>query len=115
MGVMAPAAAAPGARSVPGSVLVYVGLGPVGDGPIELTFPRALRNAIPRTRTAWLVRRLADEVIGEAGVVEHRRDLPGRRGGTGQEATPEQTFDDRGPPRHGAVGRAAYSEGEVRC
>lgn len=75
------------------SVLVYVGLDLVGDALIKLPFARALRHAFPDARITWLAgkgksayagplaplaRGLIDEVIEEAGVGSHWRELATR-------------------------------------
>ena len=82
----------------PASVLVYVGFDLVGDGLIKLPFVRALRAVYPKARITWLagkgrtvyaaamaplVEGLIDEVIEDAGIGRHwrelwRQPLPGR-------------------------------------
>jgi len=92
-GFPAPEAPMTGAAAAPATVLVYVGLDLVGDGLIKLPFARALRHAFPAARITWLagkgksayagplaplVRGLIDEVIEEAGVGSHWRELATR-------------------------------------
>ncbi len=83
------------------SLLVYVGGELVGDGLIKLPFVRALRAAYPEARITWLagkgrtvyadalaplVAGLIDEVIAEAGIGGHWRELLGR-------PLPDRAFD----------------------
>src|SRR5258708_26647173 len=80
-------------------ILVYSGLGLLGDGVMKLPFVRALRRCFPTAHITWLagkgktvyagtlaplVRDCLDEVIEEAGIGSKaaellRRPLPGRR------------------------------------
>lgn len=74
----------------PKTILVYVGLDLVGDGLMKLPFARALRHAFPCSRITWLagkgptvyagklkplVSNLVDEVIGDADIGSHWREL----------------------------------------
>lgn len=87
-----------GPREQPATVLVYAGLELLGDGLMKLPFVRALRNSYPQAHITWLagkgksayagklsplVRGLLDEVIDDAGIGRHwreilRRPLPDR-------------------------------------
>ena len=103
----------------PGSVLVYVGLDPVGDGLIRLPFVRALRNAFPSAEITWLAGRgrsvyahalaplvedLIDEVLEEASgrpadtsppLVRRRRVLRAQdHGGTEMACIPQEAVED---------------------
>lgn len=83
-----------GMAGTPASILVYVGLDAVGDGLMKLPFVRALRGAFPAARITWMagkghtvyagslapvVAGLVDEVLDQAEVGSHWRELFGRR------------------------------------
>ncbi|MGE5504250.1 MAG: glycosyltransferase family 9 protein [Actinomycetota bacterium] len=77
----------------PSSILVYVGLDAVGDGLMKLPFVRALRHAFPQAKITWMagkghtvyadtlapvVAGLVDEVLDEANIGTHARELLSR-------------------------------------